>query len=478
MAKKWSTFLWISIVLSPAISGQPLDSVQVFHPTDFLNIVLTHHPVVQQAGLLDAQSEAYTRMMRGSFDPKVYSDIQQKSFKGSDYFTLSESGIKAPSWYGLSLKGAFTTASGINLNPENKLPAGGQAVAGISASLARGLVFDDRRAGLQQARINARSNEAEKRRIINDLAMEALAAYWEWSAAFARLDMLEQAVGNARQRQAGITESFRQGDKPAIDTLEAFLLVQSRQMELTDAALEYQKAGIAASGYLWDDQGRPLALTQAIRPLRPEELPPPVLPADLDEWLNRIPNTHPAVQIAQQKIRSLEVEKRLNAEQLKPRLDVEYNLLGDKWRFGYDPDGGNSNLSNVLFQNYKWGLQFEYPLFTRKERGKVELTRVKLLDAQFGLRQKSLDITNKIRQYHADLAAAIRQLTLAENMLTNYQTLLDAELRKFEIGESSVFLLNSREQKLIEARMKRIKLQAECRKLSLAFLWAAGELGG
>jgi len=39
--------------------------------------------------------------------------------------------------------------------------------------------------------------------------------------------------------------------------------------------------------------------------------------------------------------------------------------------------------------------------------------------------------------------------------------LLTAEERKFELGESSLFLINSRESKLIEAKLKAVKVENE-----------------
>ena len=43
-------------------------------------------------------------------------------------------------------------------------------------------------------------------------------------------------------------------------------------------------------------------------------------------------------------------------------------------------------------------------------------------------------------------------------MVSNYSLLLKAEERIFFIGESSLFLINSREQKLIEGQLKEIEL--------------------
>ncbi|UCE94680.1 MAG: transporter, partial [Flavobacteriaceae bacterium] len=43
--------------------------------------------------------------------------------------------------------------------------------------------------------------------------------------------------------------------------------------------------------------------------------------------------------------------------------------------------------------------------------------------------------------------------------VNDYTNLLRSEERKFELGESSLFLVNTRESKLIEAELKAIQVQ-------------------
>ena len=48
-----------------------------------------------------------------------------------------------------------------------------------------------------------------------------------------------------------------------------------------------------------------------------------------------------------------------------------------------------------------------------------------------------------------------------QRMVENYERLLEGERIKFNNGESSIFLINSRENKRILAEIKLIELQAE-----------------
>jgi outer membrane protein TolC len=461
-------FFCLSAFTGITMMAQPADSLSVFTESDFLDWVLSNHPIARQANLLDREAEATLQMARGAFDPKLYSNWEQKSFGGTSYFTLGQSGLKIPSWYGVEFKAAYLTASGDQLNPEDKLPLTGQAVAGINITLGQGLFIDERRATLQQARIFSQQNEAQQRLIINDLLIDAAKAYWEWASTYNQLLTVRQALDLAIVRQQGVVESYLQGDKPAIDTLEAFLLVQSRIADLNEANMHYQNTSILLSNFLWLNDNTPLEVTEQIRPpllVNPSEPIPPLTA------LLAAGQTHPLLQFYQLDLNALEIDRKLAAEQLKPRLDVEYNILGNGLDFNYDPSG---NIAPLFLDNYKWGIHFSFPLLLRKERGKLELSRLKIQKTALTLQQKNLEIQNKIQFYYTELNNTQQQLSLFSDFVRNAQRLLDAENIRFELGESSIFLVNSREQKLLEAQLKFLKLLADYQKQRMSLLWAAG----
>lgn len=436
--------------------------------------VRDHHPIAQQAALLNQQAEAKLRAARGAFDPKAYADWDQKSFKGTEYYTFSESGLKIPTWYGLELKGAYKTARGTYVDPENNLPAVGQAVVGVKASILRGLFIDERRATLQQAKLLRAQNEAEQKLMLNELLWESTKAYWEWWAAYQQQQVFQRALENAQQRQVAIVASYEQGDKPAIDTLESFVQVQNRNVELQQAELNFRKAGLYLANFLWQDGEIPLELNDNTFPESPDARNG-ALSFQLAELLNNLDNVHPELRRYQLKISELEIQRRLAAEQIKPKLDLEYNFLGNGFDLNYQ-SGNDANIGNLITENYRVGLSFEMPIFLRKERGKLEQADLKLLDAGYDLQQKRLSINNKIMAYFAEWETTQSQLEIYRQNLTNYQALLDAELRKFSIGESSIFLINSRENKLIDAQLKLIKLEATLPKIEAGVQWAAGRL--
>ena len=61
-------------------------------------------------------------------------------------------------------------------------------------------------------------------------------------------------------------------------------------------------------------------------------------------------------------------------------------------------------------------------------------------------------------------------MNLLKNQLENYRRLFKAEEQKFDNGESSLFLVNSREQAYINARIKLAEIVAK-NKMSYYAIW-------
>jgi len=459
---------WVGFVCPP-LTAQTRDSLLEWRL--FRREVLSYHPLAQQANLATAAADAVLLRAQGGFDPKLFADVHEKSFSNTQYYHYSESGIKWPSWMGIELKGAYNWAGGFYLNPESNLPANGQANLGLNWSLGQGLLMDERRAGLQQAKIGLQMGAAERDAQLNDLLYAGAKAYWDWVLANTQLAVLEAALVQAQIRFEGIRESHVQGDKPAIDTLETFIQVQNRLLDVNFAQVDVQNTRLILNTYLWNADGAPLEPTSVP--------PPPTLPKaeaigmpPSEQLLANI-DQHPALRAYQAKLNDLSVEQRLKMEKRKPVLDVQYSILGNGWQFF--PTPGAEGLS-TLTNDVKWGVQFSYPILNRKARGDFQVNTIKIAQTDFAFQQKRVDVENKMRTYINELQNLQKQIDLYQSITNNYRALLDGENEKFRFGESSVFLINTREQRWLEAQIKLFKLQSEYRKTEAGLLWASGVL--
>ena len=459
-------FLLIGLLVNGPLSAQePGENPSALSLEEFLRSVAAYHPAARNADLVIQQAEANLRMAKGAFDPKAYGIWDQKSFDGKNYFSVGSAGIKVQSAFGVSVKSEFNLARGQFLNPENNLPAEGQAVLGINVPLLNGLLFDPFRAELQQARLGLQGGAAQRRSQLNDFLFGAGLAYLDWALAHYQVQIFQQAADVAAQRLKIVAESFIQGDKPAIDTLETYIQLQNRSFDLNEALLERANARQTLETFFWE-QGKPV-WTNALNVLIPEPMPLPPSNQNpvLEQYLLDLAKRHPDLQDLAVELQILNVDRRIAAEQFKPRLDFSYNILST-----------GTDFLPILTGNYKWGLNFSFPLFLRKEQGKMENVRLKQIITGNKFDRKLAEQEAKIRNYFNELQTTQQQIALYTEVARNYAQLFEAEQIKFDLGESSVFLLNTREQKLLEARLKLIKLQAILRKNLLALSWASGQL--
>ncbi|MDX1911030.1 MAG: TolC family protein [Saprospiraceae bacterium] len=375
----------------------------------FRQQVLSQHPLSLQAELNRDYARSALLRARGGFDAKAYAGHTGKSFNGKTYFQYTEAGLKLPTWAGLEIKGAYNLAAGNYLNPENSLPEQGQASFGFTWSLGQGLLFDERRAGLLVARVGLEAGEAERLLARNDLMLEAAKAYWSWNYADNAVSIVSDALQQARIRHEALRQSFLQGERAAVDTLETFILWQTRQVELQFARLDLQNTAIGLANYLWDESQQPRDATQL--PPAPPLMSMAATTADIPETqilLQTALNSHPELRLYQVKLRELDIEQRLKNEKRKPVLDVQYNLLGNQWQFF---PTASAEGPAMLANDVKWGIEFSYPLLNRKARGDWQLTRVKTAQTELDLRNKRRQIEAKKEQQHAEFTEAVDKYT-------------------------------------------------------------------
>lgn len=443
------------------------DSLRVFPLEDFYDKVLEHHPLVKSANLLSEQAAMQIREARGAFDPKLEAAYDRKVFEDKHYFTAWRNELKIPLLINTDLKVGYEQHQGMYLNPEKRVPAAGLMYAGISVPLGQGMITDYRRTALRLANLETHVLEAERIKLLNKLLYEAAKDYWNWSLAFYQLQISQEGVVLARFRFEGIRSSVEEGDAAPIDSVEAKITLQNREIDLAERQLDYQNAILQLSTYLWDEDGNPLMPADGVAPdtvwnRGVERL------ESLDVLSELARRQHPDIQKLVTKMQQLEVEERLYRELLKPVIDVQYNYLNL-------PSSMFNELSQqALTQNYKLGVGFSFPLLLRKERAKLQLNRVKQQQNYFALNTGRRQVDNALQQAYNDFLTLENLVTAQEGIVSNYARMLEGELERFNAGESSLFLVNTRENALLESRIKLLSLSEKYQKARAAVMWSAG----
>lgn len=445
------------------------DSVNAFTIDQFYHLILEGHPVVKQASLLNEMARQELRLARGNFDPKLEAQYLRKNYNDIDYYKIFNANIKFPTVLPFDPSIGVEENTGAFLNPERYISdqyGYRQFYAGISIPLLRGLMTDDRRAALRQAEFFGDLMEAEQIKLVNKLLLEAAKDYWQWAISYYNLRLYDRSVVIANEIFRRVKMNADLGEAALVDTVQAKITLQQRIVERQEALLEFQNSGIQLSNYLWDSLSNPLQLSLNLAPVLPRSIIG-ITKQELEELVNLAKQNHPELQKLDAKLGQLEVDRKLAKEYLKPKLDLDYYFLNQP----FDPEWN----SNVDFgENYKFGIDFSFPLFLRKERAKLAQVRLKMSNVAFERSAAERGILNELNKTFNELTNRAIIISQQSEMVDNYNRLLQAEMLNIENGESDLFKINIQIEKLIQSQAKLIKLLCDYEKNRAFLYWAAG----
>ena len=302
----------------------PTFAQTTFGYEDFKNLVLKNHPTVKQANLFPRDAEAEIMQAKGAFDPKLTSYFDRKAFKGIDYYNRWDNVLKIPTWSGVDFKLGYERNTGKYLLQEESSQL---LVAGLTVPIGQGLIIDARRNTLKQAQLGRNYAEAERQKLINSTVYYAAKSYWDWWFSYQQLQLIREGYDLADKRFIATRERARVGEQATIDSVEAKITLQDREVALQQAIIDLQNYRLALSNYLWSANEIPLEL--------PEDATPPVAPIrKVDETtllalINQAKLQHPEIQKLNVKIDQLQIEERFRKEMLKPVFNANFNFIAD-----------------------------------------------------------------------------------------------------------------------------------------------------
>jgi outer membrane protein TolC len=422
---------------------------------EFIRQIITYHPRWIEGRMQLQYGEAEVLAARGLFDPVLAGGVERKRFSDRLYYNKTGVYIEQPiPALGLRLAGGVDINSGINLNPEKSTGINGQAFAGLTLPLLQGMMIDERRTERQLSYLFRDRQEFEWQIVQNDILLTCLDAYWRWVAAIERIKIYEEVLENNLEVFRGIKAAFLQGDLAAIDTVETFLQYNRILMQYNREQILLNEAENNLMNHLWTDP-----LRQSLRQgnLSSETFPDyPLLLSRLpqiaqfgEDWYNR----HPLIQALNNENERLGTLERWQREQLKPELNLHYNFLSNL---------AMSPLEQAwLTDNYVAGISFYMPLLFRTARGKREQLQIRQKQNILNIQDELNVIQNQVTAAQYARENIEVQVRLFKTIVDDSRVMYNAERRKFELGESSVFLVNAREIQYLQAMISFIDLKRE-----------------
>jgi outer membrane protein TolC len=428
--------------------------------------VLQNNPMAKRAEIEKKYAELQYKSARGNYDPLLGGSYDQKQFNGSNYFTTLNAEIKQPVFTSQYFKFGYDYGNGSYLNPEYVTSAYGLPYAGIEVGVLQGLIIDKRRAEVLKSREYLNYYDAEKKVQLNNLLFEASQRYFDWLFSLKQIALNKYFMQLAKQRLIGIELLTDIGEKAPIDTIEASIFYQTRFLDFQSALIDNQKIINEISSYNWQSN-RPTFLTETYAATDSLELYYNKAKDLLMQSLYQNVPSNPILLKYNSLQKVLEIDNRLKREMIKPSLNIKYNFLSNNV---------NSFNPNFVNNNYKFGVNLSFPLLLRNPANEYKISKVSSQNNNLELLNKTNELSFKINALKKTIDIIAEQLQIAERSAKYSKQLEEAEKLKFYNGESTLFMLNTRENKWLESEIKLAEYKLKFIKTALNLIYLNGDL--
>ena len=344
----------------------------------------------------------------------------------------------------------------------------GELRAGGNLPLWRNRGIDRRRASRSRAELGVElaSLTVAQQRI--ELRRAATVRYWAWVAAGRRLGFAERLLKIAVDRDVGLAGHVSAGNAADIDRIDNERAIAQRTAQVAASRRALEQAAIELSMLLRDQAGAPVVPRAAQLPSTIVDGAPALLASaddDIDVAVRQRPEARRLnVQALQQRI-----ELQWAENQQAPAIDLQFMVAKD---FGPAIEN-RPDLSTPVVEAM---VLLEIPLQTRFMRGRADQARAMQSRMQLQATFATDRIKADIADAHSALRAAVERIAAATREVKAALALEDGERSRFDLGYSTLLIVNIREQQTAEAQLREIDALFDYRRALADLSAARGEL--
>jgi cobalt-zinc-cadmium efflux system outer membrane protein len=324
--------------------------------------------------------------------------------------------------------------------------SGGEIFTGFTLPLLRGGWTDRRRTDIKQSKLERDRMGHARDATQLMLELEAAKAYWHWVEAGMNMKIEQQLLDLAVARNDKLLRQIELGAVDRMVGLDNERVILDRQARLVTAERQLRGAALDLSLYLRDENGDPVVVGPERLPNHLPAMPPPS-EYNLDSDIEAALEQRPDLRMQQRNFEQSNVEVRWAVNQRVPRLDFSAQLNHE---FGSNPNLDPGELVPLRTNMFTW-VHLEVPIPMRFGRGQVrsaESTR-RVIGAEMQLLENQ--ITVEVADAHIAVETAYQTAMLAGQQVGLTQQLAAAELKRFELGDGDLLLVNLRELAIADA---------------------------
>lgn len=331
---------------------------------------------------------------------------------------------------------------------------GGEIRFGGRIPLWRDRSIDSDRLELKQSQINKdiAGNVLDEQRL--GVYRDAAASYWNWVAAGKRKRVVQDLLKIAELRKDQLQRRVKLGDIPAIEEKENERAILARREQITAADRLLQKSALYLSLYFREDDGKMIVPGAG-------QLPP------------EFPAEKPLANEIFEADKAFALKHRPELKRIESEIELEQNAL----RFHENQRGPQIDLivagsrsvqepqSQGVLRRDPWeaefGVVFNVPLQTRKQDGKIGGTeqKIEILRQKYGYQKDKIVI--EANDALIALENALKRLEIMRAELVVAESLAKAEKSRFDLGDSTLLIVNLREQAAAEVALRMVSAELD-----------------
>ncbi|HAU1152326.1 TPA: TolC family protein [Legionella pneumophila] len=382
----------------------------------------------------------------GKFDPSI--DVNTRSQPEGGYINnYADNLFNVPTLYnGLKLFGGYRIGRGDwPIYYQNYLTnSGGEYRAGLSLPLLRDRRIDKERTELFTREETIRMKQQDVAATKIKIYQETIKAYWQWVEAGFQLRTFRHLLNLAKERQNAIIQQAQQGDLPKLAIAENLQLIVQREQLVNQGEMLLAQAGINLSLYYRDANGKPQ---------KPEESQ---LPTSFSKQSIRPSNSisqlqqHPVLRKLENYSKIVKLKQNLARNELLPNLDATAYTFKQYGTGGYPL---------LIPQAAMIGVNFKFPIFQREARGKLISTTSELQQVKTEMKFTYEQLNNQLANLLVAIKIYQQQVVLLNKELNLARQVERGETKRFYEGDSTLFLVNQREQTTAQVKLNWINAE-------------------
>lgn len=364
---------------------------------------------------------------------------------------------------------------------------------GLNQRLLNGFGYRANARFIRIARNDLKISDSVFRQQVITTISQVLTLYWDLVSFRENVRVAEKALGLAQKTLSDNKRQVEIGTLAPIEVVRAESEVAARQQDLIVAQTSLRQQQELLKTALSKQVDAELA-NVAVEPTdqlpepKPEDVPP------LDEALREAVKNRPEIEQADLNLRNQAITIQATRNALLPFLDAfatyaPEGLWGNRVIrapgqgfipgpvIGVQPGGVFQSLSQTFhgrFPDYSFGMQLTIPI--RNRTAQADAARAFLEERQLRtqLQQKKNQVAQDVRNAEIAVTQAKAQIEAAQKAVILAQRTLDAEQKKFQLGESTVFMIIQAQRDLATAGGNEVKARSAYAKALTQFAQATG----